>query len=56
MNVYEFKEYSKTLEISTKICEAIYPKVTTHSEWADRFNKIGEINRIIIDTIRKEKV
>lgn len=50
----DYKEYSKTLEIARKICESIYPKPTSHAEWADMFNKIGKVNLIIIESIKSK--
>ena len=51
MEEMKFNEYSKTLPMAREIYEAIYPKHTTHAQWADSFNKIGKINRIIIKNI-----
>jgi len=50
----DYKEYYKTLDIARKICEAIYPKPTSHTEWADMFNKIGNVNLIIMESFKNE--
>lgn len=47
----KFKEYSKTLEISRKIYKEVYGEPKTHEEWADGFNKIGNINEIILTEV-----
>jgi hypothetical protein len=43
-----WKSYSKTLPLSKEIYLDMFGEPKTHSEWADSFNKIGRINRLII--------
>lgn len=43
-----WKSYSKTLPLSKEIYLEVFGSPKTHAEWADSFNKIGKINRIII--------
>lgn len=50
----DYEKYSKTLDIARKICEAIYPQPTSHAEWADMFNKIGNVNQIIMENFKNE--
>lgn len=49
-NEMKFKEYSKTLEIAEEIYLNLFGKPKTHLEWAESFNKIGQINRSILKT------
>ena len=44
-----FLEYSKTLPISKDICTILLGEPKTHAEWADRFNIVGRINKILIN-------
>ncbi len=43
-----WKSYSKTLPLSKEIYLEVFGEPKTHSEWADSFNKVGRINRLII--------
>lgn len=43
-----WKSYSKTLSLSKEIYLEVFGEPKTHAEWADSFNKIGRINRLII--------
>ena len=43
-----WKSYSKTLSLSKEIYLEVFGEPKTHSEWADSFNKVGRINRLII--------
>ena len=43
-----WKSYSETLPLSKKIYLDVFGEPKTHAEWADSFNKIGRINRLII--------
>jgi hypothetical protein len=43
-----WKSYSKTLPLSKEIYLDVFGEPKTHAEWADSFNKIGRINRLII--------
>ena len=43
-----WKSYSKTLPLSKEIYLDMFGEPKTHSEWADSFNKVGRINRLII--------
>ena len=43
-----WKSYSKTLLLSKEIYLEVFGEPKSHSEWADSFNKIGRINRLII--------
>jgi hypothetical protein len=44
----DWKLYSKTLPLSKEIYLEVFGEPKTHAEWADSFNKIGRINRLII--------
>ena len=44
----DWKSYSKTLPLSKEIYLEVFGEPKTHTEWADSFNKIGKINRLII--------
>ena len=50
-----WKLYSKTLPLSKEIYLEVFGEPKTHSEWADSFNKIGRINRLIIINMLKIK-
>ena len=43
-----WKTYSETLPLSKEIYLEVFGEPKTHAEWADSFNKIGKINRLII--------
>ena len=43
-----WKSYSKTLPLSKEIYLDVFGEPKSHAEWADSFNKIGRINRLII--------
>jgi hypothetical protein len=43
-----WKYYSKLLSLSEKIYLEMFGEPKSHTEWADSFNKIGRINRLII--------
>jgi len=43
-----WKSYSKTLPLSKEIYLDVFGEPKTHAEWADSFNKVGRINRLII--------
>ena len=43
-----WNSYSKTLPLSKEIYLEVFGEPKTHAEWADSFNKIGKINRLII--------
>ncbi len=43
-----WKSYSETLPLSKEIYLEVFGEPKTHAEWADSFNKIGKINRLII--------
>ena len=43
-----WKSYSETLSLSKEIYLDVFGEPKTHAEWADSFNKIGRINRLII--------
>ena len=43
-----WKSYSKTLSLSKEIYLEVFGEPKTHAEWADSFNKVGRINRLII--------
>ena len=43
-----WKSYSETLPLSKEIYLDVFGEPKTHAEWADSFNKIGKINRLII--------
>ena len=43
-----WKYYSKTLSLSKEIYLDVFGEPKTHVEWADSFNKVGRINRLII--------
>ena len=44
----DWKSYLKTLPLSKEIYLEVFGEPKTHAEWADSFNKIGKINRLII--------
>ena len=44
----KFKEYSKTLPLVEKIYESLFGKPITSREIANRYNKIGDINELLI--------
>ena len=44
-----WKYYSKNLSLSKEIYLKMFGEPTTHSEWANSFNKIKEINELIIN-------
>jgi hypothetical protein len=41
-------EYNKTLPLAKEIYEMVHGEPKTHIEWANSFNIIGDINRLII--------
>ena len=43
-----WKSYSETLPLSKEIYLEVFGEPKTHAEWADSFNKVGRINRLII--------
>jgi len=43
----EYEKYAKTLPKAEAICIELLGEPKTHAEWADRFNKVGAINKII---------
>ena len=43
-----WKSYSKNLSLSKEIYLDVFGEPKTHAEWADCFNKIGKISRLII--------
>jgi hypothetical protein len=43
-----WKEYSKTLPTATKIYEALFKEPESHEEWANKINKVGDINKVLI--------
>lgn len=45
----KFKEYNKTLPLAEKIYNSLYGKPNTSIEIADRYNKVGVINRLLIN-------
>lgn len=44
-----WKEYSKTLPKAKEIYLSLFGKPETHKEWAESFNKIGDINKHLQD-------
>tara|TARA_R110000796_G_scaffold215732_2_gene331742 strand:+ start:10847 stop:11011 length:165 start_codon:yes stop_codon:yes gene_type:complete len=50
-----WKTYSKTLPLATKIYYKIYGDAKTHAEWANSFNIIGDINLLIIEENRNNE-
>jgi hypothetical protein len=42
-----FLEYQKTLPKAEEIYIALQGRPKTHIEWANSFNKIGDINKIL---------
>ena len=44
----KYKNYSKTLPLSEEIHNKLYGQPKTHKEWAEKFNLVGKINRIIL--------
>lgn len=49
MKEMKFSEYRKTLPLAREIYNSIYPEHTTHTQWAESFNKVSKINNIIIN-------
>lgn len=47
MKKSNWKEWSKTLPQAREIYNNLFGEPKTHSEWADSFNKIGAINKIL---------
>ena len=43
-----WEEYSKTLPVATKIYETLFKEPESHEEWANKINKIGDINKVLI--------
>jgi len=41
-------KYLETLPKAYEIYEKLFGEPKTHAEWADRFNKVGDINRILM--------
>ena len=44
----KYKEYSETVPLARELYNTLFPKPKTHREWAESFNQIGRINRILI--------
>jgi len=44
----ESLKYLETLPKAYEIYEKLFGEPKTHAEWADRFNKVGEINRLLM--------
>ena len=44
----DWKSYSRILPLSKEIYLEVFGEPKTHAEWADSFNKIVIINRLII--------
>ena len=51
----KFTEYSKTLNAARKIHEQVFGPAKSHEEWAESFNKISNINEIIINEIKQHE-
>lgn len=45
--------YLKTLPLAYEIYEKLFDKPKTHHEWAERFNKVGDINELIMASAGK---
>jgi|LakMenEpi03Aug12_release.lakeMendotaPanAssembly.Ray.scaffolds.fasta_scaffold00102_86 hypothetical protein len=43
-----WKDYSNVLPLADKIYLGLFGEPKTHVEWADKFNKVGGIVRLII--------
>lgn len=43
-----YKKYSKTLPIAEELYKVLFGKPQSHKEWADKFNKVGDINKVLI--------
>lgn len=50
----DYKTYSKGLPLSAELYWKIFPPPATHEEWANSFNKIGEINEIVLPYLADE--
>lgn len=46
--LYPPLKYLETLPKAYEIYEKLFGKPKTHVEWAERFNKVGDINRILM--------
>lgn len=42
------KDYRQTLPKAYEIYEQLFDKPKTHIEWAERFNKVANINKILM--------
>ena len=47
-----FTEYQKTLPLSRELYEKLFGTPKTHEEWTESFNKVGEINEVLIKTLQ----
>lgn len=47
-NSMKFSTYRKTLPKSKQVYIMLFGKPTTHKEWAESFNKIGDINNVLL--------
>jgi hypothetical protein len=55
LKMIETELYFKTLPLARNIYHAIYGEAKTHAEWANSFNIVGDINRLIIKENEYEK-
>jgi len=44
-----WKKWNKTLPTAEKIYQELFGEPETHVEWANKFNKVGVINKILYD-------
>lgn len=51
----KYSQYTSTIEYANQLYISLYGEPTTHREWAEKFNKVGDINRIIWAAINKIK-
>lgn len=49
-----FEDYNKTLHIARELYLKLFDEPTSHEEWAESFNKIGEINEVIMNGTKTE--
>lgn len=54
--VIEYNKYKSTLSKAERLYNSFYGEPKTYKEWAEKFNKVGEINRLIWEAIDENKI
>jgi hypothetical protein len=49
----KWTKYESTLEEAEKLYLSLYGEPKNHLEWAEKFNKVGNINKLIWEAIEK---